>query len=69
MSKLLVCTVYICTKVQDLRVQSIYCHYVRNNIYYDEAGIITIFLHGMEILGIMWIICINIHKLGSFLNK
>ena len=32
-----------CTKVQDLRVQSVYCNYVRNNMYYDEAGIIIIF--------------------------
>ena len=49
----------------------IYIHHIINNIYYNSAGKITIFLHDVlcMILGIMWIICIHIHKLGGFLNK
>ena len=51
--------------------QSVYIHRIINNMYYNSAGISIIFLHYVlcTILGIMWIICINIHKLGSFLNK
>ena len=42
-----------------------------NDMYYISSGIITIFLNYVlcMILGIMWIICIHIHKLGRFLNK
>ena len=36
---------YICIKVQYLRVQSVYIHHIINNIYYNSAGIVTIFLH------------------------
>ena len=63
--------IYVCINVQYLRVHSIYIHHIINNMYYNSAGIITIFFHDVlcMILGIMWIICINIHKLGSFLNK
>ena len=62
---------YVFIIVQYLRVQGVYIHHIINNMYYNSAGIITIFLHYFLciILGIMWIICIHIHKLGSFLNK
>ena len=61
--------IYVSKNVQYLRVQSVYIHHIINNMYYNRAGIITIFLHDVlcMILGIMWTICINI--LGSFLNK
>ena len=36
---------YICINVQYLMVQSVYIHHIINNMYYNSAGIITIFLH------------------------
>ena len=36
---------YIWINVQYLRVQSVYIHHIINNMYYNTAGIITIFLH------------------------
>ena len=37
--------IYVCINVQYVRVQSVYIHHILNNMYYNSAGIITIFLH------------------------
>ena len=47
-----------------LRVQSVYIHHAIN-MYYNTAGIITIFLHyDQYMIFMMWIIYINTHKLS-----